>query len=359
MLVITARNVNAAWFRAKCILATTHVLRPSRVGQVMEYPTPVTTCYLRPTERVLFDERRDANPFFHFMEGLWMLAGRSDVAWIAQFNQRMKKFSDDGKTFHGAYGRRWRKYFEPYGGGALEDCDQLVRIARMLANYEERRAVLQVWDAVEDLDRPDLKDLPCNTTIFFKVRDGRLTMTVCNRSNDIIWGCYGSNVVHMSMLQEYMAGLVGVPVGVYYQVSDSWHAYTERWERYTGGSFQEGKRIGSATVTAGALHCGEDYYTTFSPRAEPYPMVEEAAAWDSDLHAWMIGTEYSVSVQIAYSNSFFPRVAQPLFEAWRWWKDKQPERALETVRYCLASDWRIACEQWMQRRALRAKLRLE
>ena len=32
-----------------------------------------------PTKELLFDPDRDANPFFHFMEGLWMLAGFNDL----------------------------------------------------------------------------------------------------------------------------------------------------------------------------------------------------------------------------------------------------------------------------------------
>src|SRR5882724_11989202 len=96
MQIITGRNVNDIWDQAKHLLNKNHVVRPSRVGEVWEYPTPVVTEYLNPTERVLFNPLRNANPYFHFFEGLWMLAGREDVAWISQFNDRMKEFSDDG-----------------------------------------------------------------------------------------------------------------------------------------------------------------------------------------------------------------------------------------------------------------------
>jgi hypothetical protein len=57
-------------------------------------------------ERVLFDSVRDANPFFHFMEALWILAGRSDVEWLAQWLPSIADYSDDGVSFHGAYGMR-------------------------------------------------------------------------------------------------------------------------------------------------------------------------------------------------------------------------------------------------------------
>ncbi|MHC4157178.1 MAG: thymidylate synthase [Planctomycetota bacterium] len=129
-----------------------------------------------------------------------MLAGRNDVEWLAYFNANIANYSDDGEKFHGAYGYRWRKHFEG---------DQLMDIARALkANHDCRRQVLQIWDACDDLGRCS-KDLPCNLTVHFQIGGTRirpvLNMTVFNRSNDVVWGAYGANAVHFSMLQEYMA----------------------------------------------------------------------------------------------------------------------------------------------------------
>ena len=57
-------------------------------------------------------------------------------------------------------------------------------------------------------------------------------MTVSNRSNDIIWGTFGANAVHMSMLHEYVASALMLHVGKYTQISDSFHAYTAGSNRY-------------------------------------------------------------------------------------------------------------------------------
>ena len=46
-----------------------------------------------------------------------------------------------------------------------------------------------------------------------KIKNGRLQMTVHCRSNDIIWGTYGANAVHFSILQEYVAARIGVDLG--------------------------------------------------------------------------------------------------------------------------------------------------
>src|SRR4051812_37796218 len=76
--VIDVDNVNQAWPLAVRLLQSEGVPRESRYGPVLEHPEPVTTVYRKPWQRVLFDEVRDANPFFHFFESLWMLGGRND-----------------------------------------------------------------------------------------------------------------------------------------------------------------------------------------------------------------------------------------------------------------------------------------
>ena len=214
MQTITVRNVHEALPRGLDYLDQSGVLLDSRNGMMYEAPCPVTTVYKKPDERVVFWSHRNANPFFHFMEGLWMLHGRNDLETVEWYAKSMRNYSDDGRILWGAYGWRWRKFF---------NTDQLDTIVAMLRkNPEDRRAVLQMW-AIQDLGRNG-KDVPCNTCIYFKIRNNKLNMTVSNRSNDVIWGAYGANAVHMSMLQEYMASRIGVDIGVYYQVSDSYHA---------------------------------------------------------------------------------------------------------------------------------------
>ena len=57
--------------------------RDSRNGRVIVLDEPVLMTYSHPCERVLFNQARDCNPFFHVYEALWMLAGRNDVASVS------------------------------------------------------------------------------------------------------------------------------------------------------------------------------------------------------------------------------------------------------------------------------------
>lgn len=320
MKVIEARNVSQALLLGLHVLEKEGVLRDSRNGPVKVFKTPVSTLYHEPKERVVFFPERDANPFFHFMEGLWMIAGRNDVEWISRFNGSIANYSDDGVTFHGAYGYRWRHHF---------GFDQLERVANLLiANPDDRRIVVQMWDATTDLGYEG-KDFPCNTALKFRIVDGYLDMIVENRSNDMIWGAYGANAVHFSMLQEVMAAWIGVEVGRYWQISTNFHGYVATVDKHA--SLLE-------------LPTDEDSYSV--GLVEPYKMVTTPIAdWMADLDMFINQGEV-----IGYRDRFFKRVALPILRTWRMWKEKDYDGALKAIHDCEATDWGLACKEWMLRR---------
>lgn len=198
----------------------------SRNGNVRASDEPVMLVNNLPMRRVLVDEKRDANPFFHVYEAMWMLAGRNDVKSVAQFNKRMAEFSDDGETLHGAYGHRWRKHF---------GYDQLDEAIRMLQkDLDTRRCVVGMWDPYLDFTIANAggKDVPCNTQLMFQMdgSSGELNMTVINRSNDLIWGTFGANIVHMSFVHEYVARGAGMDQGRMYTFTNNLHLYERHWE---------------------------------------------------------------------------------------------------------------------------------
>lgn len=341
MRVIRARNVNDALVAGVKLLGEGGIEQESRAGTTIEYPEPVCTVYERPNERVLFDAIRDANPFFHLLESVWMLAGRRDVAWLERFNQRMATFSDDGEVFNAAYGYRWRNQFDLSRAYDEGTTDQLTAIVDLLKrDPDSRRAVLQIWDARADL-AVNSKDLACNTQAMFKVRAGALNMTVSNRSNDMIWGCYGANAVHFSILLEYVASRLKLAVGVYRQVSDSFHAYRDTWGKV---SEIEGR------------HAEDPYILN---EVAPYPLMADAARFDDELDQWL--AEPPDALDMAnwqdqagsgrWANPFFHEVATPLYKSWFAFKAKQYDDAAQWLGLCAASDWRRAGIEWLERRA--------
>lgn len=321
---ITVRNVNQAFSEMFWRFKVENLKpEPTRNGPALVYPVPVTTIYTNPRERVLFHQGRDANPIFHLLESIWMLAGRRDAAFLQQFNSKIGQYSDDGENFNAAYGYRWRYHFGH---------DQLLEVIRVLEkDPNSRQAVVQMWD-VEDLTKPT-KDKACNMQVIFDTRKGVLNMTVINRSNDMWWGAYGANAVHFSVLQEFVACALGLPMGVYRQSSHNLHLYTELYDvqKY---------------LETPPNNLAYDAYV--SEEVEPLPLFE-GRDYLTFLYECEMFCDDPFDMTVDYTNPFFSKVAQPMAMVSRVRKLKQGD-GREFAQKIRASDWRKATFDWINRR---------
>jgi len=201
---------------------------------------PVTLQIERPYERVIAMPGRKLNPFFLMAEVLWLLSGRADAEFITYYNSNLKNSLDPpGDYFHAPYGERIRNWNTSSRLGAacvstknnigatIGGVDQISACVQRLAEDPyTRQAVIVLWNSAFDYGC-ETRDYPCNNLIYFKFRDGKLHMTVINRSNDINWGLMSTNVVQFSMIHELIAHCVGFSMGTYTHFTDSLHAYEE------------------------------------------------------------------------------------------------------------------------------------
>ena len=311
------------------MVATHGAARPSRNGPVLAMDEPVTVSYLNPDQRVLHAPEREANPFFHLYECLWMLQGRRDVAPVAEFVPSMRNFSDDGRVFNAAYGHRWRRHF------GRDQVTWAIEQLRERGGDSDRRIYLGIWDPRHD-HKPSL-DKPCNVGLAFRVRStGKLDMTVFNRSNDLVLGLAGANVVHMSFLHEVVARASGLPLGAYHQVSNDLHMYTEAPATI------------AALPLAGRWSIRDDPYA--QGRVEAVPVMEvDWQTWQEDLETFQ---RYGNVVGLR--DRFFRRVCGPMMAAHRHYRRNEGREryvgAIEILEQCVASDWATAGREWMQRR---------
>jgi len=323
MHTIVARNVCHALHQGVNLMRAIGKPMDSRGGPVVVAPTPVTTVYERPQERVLFSAVRDANPFFHLMEAMWMLAGARDADFPSVFIRDFgDKHAESDGTIHDAYGYRWRHWF---------GLDQLTEVVdRLRIDPNDRQAVIQMWDAQEDLADPKWKTRPCNLVVALRVRDGQLDLTTFVRSNDIIWGAYGANAVHFSVLQEYLAARIGVRVGYLYQVSNNWHAYRAVYDDLAG---------------ADLFDCR---YSTSDVR--PMPMFGDVGIIDRDIFefvSWARDVDQKIP---SFYSRWFAEVGVRVRETHAMWRAGDRAGAIEYTENIAAVDWRVACREWMERR---------
>lgn len=340
MYTIRHSNVGGAFRDALLLLKECGDSSTSRNGEVVRVDEPVSIHYRKPWQRVLNSPIRNANPFFHFMESLWMLAGRSDVAFPALFNKRMREYSDDGKTFWGAYGHRWRNFF------SVDQINSIV--VELNAHPDSRRAVLGMWSPDDDPTRAAKggKDVPCNTHAYFDLRGGKLNMTVCNRSNDALWGAFGANAVHFSYLQQYIAECLGVPMGWYEQVTNNLHVYTdvlprETWEALQTDLIRTNLYIGSGKMLAPS-HALFTHAGRFATQLNKF--IDAAVAGNT-------------VASLDYTEPTIRDIAVPMLHAWQ--ARNSEKRSNVFIEDITAWDWRIACRDWLVWYRARRALKLE
>jgi thymidylate synthase len=368
------------WGVDELVMASVDYANPNGSGRRFQIMEPVLLTYREPRERVLFHPGRDANPFFHLYEALYMLTGRNDVAPLNFYLSKWKDMvSDDGVTQNAAYGYRWRRALDKDwdGDGYSQPIDQLkTLIDHLHRKPESSRAVLAMWNVEDDLLKMDSSgDICCNLNAIFSIRskecenciqrnkirffidpgpctacEGKygsvgklkyLDMTVTNRSNDLIWGLLGANYVQFSVLQEYMAAHLGVKVGLYHHMTTNLHIYEsgpmanwkpEVWLADSGISF------------------GKQEYPT------PLSLVYNPETFDKELHVVVeafSGKNTGPRPEIDrhhLTEPFLRMVAVPMFRAFELHKAKQPEVALECCGLIEAEDWRVACTDWLKRR---------
>ncbi len=331
------------------------ITTPSRVGNVKKVPYPVLIKYEKPFQRVLFNTQRDCNPFFHLYESLWMLAGKNDVESLKFYNSKIGVIaSDNGETFNGAYGYRWRTgpgWDDSYMGNPFLVNQLDILIEHLKQNPNSRRAVLQMWNVGDDLLKIDSsKDVCCNLSVLFSLRKRTyhtisdtvnkygngvnirhelvyLDMTVTNRSNDMIWGMLGANVVHFSFLQEYVANCLGVQVGNYYHFTNNLHVYETNWEPEKWQKFYSN--------TTKEIQYG---------KLQLVKLVRNKEVFDTELERFM------VSPLQDWEEPFLESVAKPMCFAFALHKERKYEQALELCGQIAAEDWRIACTNWIRKR---------
>jgi thymidylate synthase len=353
----------------------------TRNGEALVVNEPVLITYSHPTERVLFNPMRDAPCFFSLYEALWMLAGRNDVAPLAYYCKQMSEYSDDGKTLNGAYGHRWRMFWdydvcERSGDGPIDQLQLL--ISHLRAYPSSRRAVLSMWNVEDDLLKIGPKhsaiaqaagldysrDVCCNLNVMFSLREERgsqgsrgrrvtdngweslLDMTVTNRSNDLTWGLLGTNYVHFSILQEYMAAHLGVRVGVYNHFTNNLHVYLDpkKWQPEAWLAREE--------MTE---HVGG----TYPKNSSLFPLVQNPSVFDKELPAFVEHhSRLPMNEQGYLQEPFLENVAKPMLYAYHAHKQRNhPIVGKASAALCdawlskiQADDWRVAAMEWVNRR---------
>jgi len=122
------------------------------------------------------------------------------------------------------YGREYRVMSYTYHDRLFKyrGVDQIKYIVEKLKSAPySRRAQAITW--IPEIDTRSSYP-PCLQRIWTRIVDGRLIMHVHIRSNDALKAAF-MNIMAFISLQCHIASLLGVPVGYYLHVADSYHVY--------------------------------------------------------------------------------------------------------------------------------------
>jgi hypothetical protein len=261
-----------------------------------------------------------------------MLAGRNDLAPLRRYVKNFDIFSDDKLTLNGAYGFRWRKEFGR---------DQLSIIAKRLReNPDDRRSVLQMWDASRDLNNTSL-DVPCNLVCTFQRGiAGELNIVVFCRSNDILFGAYFANAFQFGMLLEYVALAIGCPVGTYTQISVNWHGYISTLESVKDIRPDHVNYIDNPYVDG---------------RVHTIPMIGPIEDLDESIHLLLHDADAGFGHGTYWPREEWARNAYCVLRAHESYRvgvgeNKYKEPLLILSEGDQRCDWVVAAKEWIQRR---------
>lgn len=218
MITLAGKSANELYVAAvQAVLRDGQVVRPRGLetreilGAHLQLTDPRRRFVDLPPVRVI-------NPAFAVAEALWIVAG-SDAPWIYRYNRSLTQYADDG-VLQGAYGPRMRRW--------TDGVDQLDYVRRTLTvDPDSRQGVIQLYNP--ERDTCGHRDVPCTLSYRFFVRQGRLRMHTTMRSQDL-WLGLPYDLFTATLVQELLAGWLGVGLGEYHHTVDSLHLYAEHHE---------------------------------------------------------------------------------------------------------------------------------
>jgi thymidylate synthase len=131
--------------------------------------------------------------------------------------------SSENPGFEYTYGERLRGWSA--GSGSRVDQIENV-ILRLKASPSTRRATAVTWIPPLDETRDEV---PCMIVDDFKLRDGRLNLSVFFRSHDFA-GAYPANLYGLARVLEHVSSEVGAKPGSISTTSASAHIYEHDWD---------------------------------------------------------------------------------------------------------------------------------
>ncbi len=213
------KSVNTAW---KILLRT--LLNQGKDAAPRNKNTKELLCHTSTIDMnnpIMSIKERNVSYNFMFAEAWWILTGRNDVKSIAPYAPSIGRFSDNGKTFRGAYGPK-----------VIQQIDYVVD--SLTRDLDSRQAIMTIWER----NPRDSKDIPCTLSLQFLLRGDCDTLhcVATMRSSDA-WIGFIYDVFTFSCIAACIAAEVkrhtgiDIKLGTLHLTAGSQHLYEENFDK--------------------------------------------------------------------------------------------------------------------------------
>jgi thymidylate synthase len=180
------------------------------------YPVCIELTNIR--KRCTTLQQRKWNLIFGIGEFAWHARGSNRLKDIEYYSRNWVNVSENGLTIRESC----------YGNKIFGESQNWQKLLDELRNDRgSRRAVINLYDSRNTLGQ-NLNDVACTLSLQFLIRNNKLDLVVTMRSNDIIWGL-PNDIFFFTILQEYLALILGVEPGKYYHQVASMHIYSRHF----------------------------------------------------------------------------------------------------------------------------------
>jgi thymidylate synthase len=157
---------------------------------------------------------RGTVPGIGAVEACQLMSGLSTPKLVIDIGPQFEDYTEEDGKFHGSYGTRTSGQYN-------------VVVDRLRNDPDTRQAVVTMWSPPLDmLERK--KDYPCTILHQFRIRNGKLNMSVYMRSNDV-WLGAAYDFFQFTRVQLALCSILSIEPGTYAHHVGSLHIYENNY----------------------------------------------------------------------------------------------------------------------------------
>ena len=206
-------------------------------------------------------------------ELLWFLKGDTNVKYLQDNGVRIwNEWADENGELGPVYGYQWRSWPD-YNGGHIDQISEAVETIKN--NPDSRRIIVSAWNvgALSEMHLP-----PCHAFFQFYVADGKLSLQLYQRSDDIFLGV-PFNIASYALLLQMMAQATGLKAGDFVHTLGDAHIYTNHLEQVRLQLTREPRSLPQMIINPEKKNIFDFEYDDFSLEGyDPHPHIKGEVA---------------------------------------------------------------------------------